>query len=234
MGPSLGYGGADPDEEFAAKKGVGSSMTAIAMRTGELNRAERDLTKMIDAIRGIESELNLLRGEIDKVGRVAQQIEAIAKQTNLLALNATIKAARAGEAGKGFAVVAGEVKQLSGQTSQATKEIGALLQTLNAQTARLGEHGQAAKPAVERLDVGQVAAGPQGALTPEPAVPSPPPPVTPTPLQTDGTITEADRKLVQQSFARVEPIAETAAELFYGKLFELDPKLRALFKGDMK
>jgi len=53
-------------------------------------------------------------------------------------------------------------------------------------------------------------------------------------LQTDGAITEADKKLVQQSFARVEPIAETAAELFYGKLFELDPKLRALFKGDMK
>jgi len=90
------------------------------MRTGESNRAERDLTKMVDAIQGIESELTLLRGEIDKVGRVAQQIEAIAKQTNLLALNATIEAARAGEAGKGFAVVAGEVKQLSGQTSQAT------------------------------------------------------------------------------------------------------------------
>jgi hemoglobin-like flavoprotein len=203
------------------------------MRTGESNRAERDLTKMVDAIRGIESELTLLRGEIDKVGRVAQQIEAIAKQTNLLALNATIEAARAGEAGKGFAVVAGEVKQLSGQTSQATKEISALLQTLNMQTARLGEHGQAAKTAVERLDVAQASAGPQAALTPEPAVPSALPPVAPTPLQTDGTITEADRKLVQQSFARVEPIAETAAELFYGKLFELDPKLRALFKGDM-
>jgi len=65
-------------------------------------------------------------------------------------------------------------------------------------------------------------------------VPSAPPPVAPSPLQTDGAITEADKKLVQQSFARVEPIAETAAELFYGKLFELDPKLRALFKGDMK
>ena len=39
---------------------------------------------------------------------------------------------------------------------------------------------------------------------------------------------------VQQSFAKVAPIAETAAELFYGKLFELDPELKQLFRGDMK
>ena len=39
---------------------------------------------------------------------------------------------------------------------------------------------------------------------------------------------------IQESFAKVEPIAETAATLFYHKLFELDPDLRALFKGDMK
>lgn len=41
-------------------------------------------------------------------------------------------------------------------------------------------------------------------------------------------------ELVQGTFAKVAPIAETAAELFYGKLFELDPDLRPLFKGDMK
>ena len=40
--------------------------------------------------------------------------------------------------------------------------------------------------------------------------------------------------LVQESWKKVVPIKETAAELFYGKLFELDPNLRALFKGDMK
>jgi hemoglobin-like flavoprotein len=40
-------------------------------------------------------------------------------------------------------------------------------------------------------------------------------------------------KLVQDSFAKVRPIVDTAASLFYGKLFELDPGARALFKGDM-
>ena len=39
--------------------------------------------------------------------------------------------------------------------------------------------------------------------------------------------------LVQQSFAEVKPIAATAAELFYGRLFTLDPSLRPLFKGDI-
>lgn len=40
--------------------------------------------------------------------------------------------------------------------------------------------------------------------------------------------------LVQSSFQKVIPISETAADLFYRRLFELDPSLRALFKGDMK
>jgi len=41
-------------------------------------------------------------------------------------------------------------------------------------------------------------------------------------------------ELVQSSFAEVVPIAETAAGLFYDRLFELDPSLRGLFRGDLK
>ena len=40
--------------------------------------------------------------------------------------------------------------------------------------------------------------------------------------------------LVQESFKKVVPIADTAAEIFYGKLFEMDASLKPLFKGDMK
>lgn len=48
------------------------------------------------------------------------------------------------------------------------------------------------------------------------------------------SITPRQKQLVQESFARVEPIAEQAAEIFYQTLFEFDPSLRRLFKNDIK
>lgn len=47
-------------------------------------------------------------------------------------------------------------------------------------------------------------------------------------------LTERKKRLVQSSFTKVAPIADKAAEIFYGKLFEKDPSLKPLFKGDMK
>jgi len=47
-------------------------------------------------------------------------------------------------------------------------------------------------------------------------------------------MTDEQKKLVQDSWTKVEPISEAAAEMFYAKLFELDPSLRPMFKGDMK
>lgn len=72
-------------------------------------------------------EASVLVDELGKaafeISHVTKTIDEISDQTNLLALNATIEAARAGEAGKGFAVVANEIKDLAGQTSDATQEI---------------------------------------------------------------------------------------------------------------
>lgn len=48
------------------------------------------------------------------------------------------------------------------------------------------------------------------------------------------SITPIEKKLIQDSFAKVEPIAEQAAEIFYNKLFEYDPRLKSLFKSDIK
>lgn len=66
-----------------------------------------------------------LSGAAQKISEVVVLINDIAGQTNLLALNATIEAARAGDAGKGFAVVASEVKNLAGQTANATEDVDA-------------------------------------------------------------------------------------------------------------
>lgn len=49
----------------------------------------------------------------------------------------------------------------------------------------------------------------------------------------EGPITAAQKDLVQSTFAKVAPIAPQAAEIFYNKLFELDPALKPLFKGDI-
>ena len=68
-------------------------------------------------------KMDALTQAAQEIGKVTDVITNISEQTNLLALNATIEAARAGEAGKGFAVVAHEIKELAGQTAEATEEI---------------------------------------------------------------------------------------------------------------
>ena len=84
-----------------------------------------------------------------EIGEIVELISDITEQTNVLALNAAIQAASAGEAGRGFTVVAEEVQRLAERSGEATKQIDAIVKTIQADT-------QDAVAAMERSTVGVV------------------------------------------------------------------------------
>jgi len=99
-------------ETVSAIERMSSDVQATAELVGNLADESRDIGKVLDVIRGL------------------------ADQTNLLALNAAIEAARAGEAGRGFAVVADEVRALAYRTQQSTSEIERMINSIQGGTEK--------------------------------------------------------------------------------------------------
>lgn len=107
----------------SAQEQANIGISAVNDTISEMELSVNEVKQTVIGIEGLDEASQ-------QIYNITDTIKQIAEQTNLLALNAAIEAARAGEHGRGFAVVSDEVRNLAIKTSQATVEIGQLIQLL--------------------------------------------------------------------------------------------------------
>lgn len=123
----------------------------VAKNGGEVVRQTIDGMNRISAsVMESARTIEALGKSSDEIGEIIAVIDDIADQTNLLALNAAIEAARAGEQGRGFAVVADEVRKLAERTTKATKEIAAMIKSIQGDTSGAVQSMSAGTEEVEK------------------------------------------------------------------------------------
>ncbi len=111
------------DAAALADESAKNGLETMEFSINTINTLSTEVLTAADIIRQLEEETN-------SIGKVLDVIRGIAEQTNLLALNAAIEAARAGEQGRGFAVVADEVRNLAQRTQDSTSEIQQIIESV--------------------------------------------------------------------------------------------------------
>ena len=140
------------EEAGATAERMAQSMTDSSERALQsaqvARRSLESARKGADAVENSIRGMNDIRSQIQEtakrikrlgessqeIGEIVELISDITEQTNVLALNAAIQAATAGEAGRGFTVVAEEVQRLAERSAEATKQIAAIVKTIQTDT----------------------------------------------------------------------------------------------------
>ena len=110
------------------------SVQFAAQGRDAVNNAITGMDTIREHIQETSKRIKRLGESSQEIGNIVELINDIAEQTNILSLNAAIQATMAGEAGRGFAVVADEVQRLAERSSNATKQIDALVKTIQSDT----------------------------------------------------------------------------------------------------
>ncbi|WP_342050591.1 MULTISPECIES: methyl-accepting chemotaxis protein [unclassified Cupriavidus] len=111
-----------------------ASLSAAEQGQHAVQNAIAGMNDIREQIQETSKRIKRLGESSQEIGEIVELISDITEQTNVLALNAAIQAASAGEAGRGFSVVAEEVQRLAERSGEATKQIGALIRTIQTDT----------------------------------------------------------------------------------------------------